>query len=173
MFEGTGSRDADRPAHGRGGRQRRRLYHPRLYLLLCHRAGCDYRTYALDLLGDVLLNSTFPPEHVEREKMAILREIAAHRDLPGQRINTLLKDFAWPDHPLGGPITGRPDVVEGLTREDVIYFVHEHYLPDRMIVAATARLQRQARVQAGAGPKDDGKPPIRGTILVVDDSPTV
>jgi predicted Zn-dependent peptidase len=33
----------------------------------------DYRTYALDLRGDLLLNSIFLTDNLEREKSAILR----------------------------------------------------------------------------------------------------
>ena len=103
----------------------------------------DYFTYALDLLGDILLNSIFPPESLEREKTAILREIESAGDMPSQRAHDLLKDFAWPDHPLGRSIAGRPETVKRMTRADVIYYVHEHYLPDRIIVAAAGNVDHE------------------------------
>ena len=103
----------------------------------------DYFTYALDLLGDLLLNSIFPPESLESEKNAILREIDSTRDMPAEQAHSLLKAYAWPDHPLGRCITGRPETVKSLTREDVIFFVHEHYLPDRIIVAAAGNVNHQ------------------------------
>ena len=100
----------------------------------------DYFTYSLDLLGDILLNSIFPPEGIEREKNAILREIESARDMPSERAHDLLKNLAWPNHPLGRPIAGQPHTVKQLTREDVIYYVHEHYTSDRIIVAAAGNL---------------------------------
>jgi len=100
----------------------------------------DYLTYALDLLGDILLNSIFPSDNLEKEKSAILREIHSESDMPAQRAHALLRARAWPDHPLGRSIAGRPETIKGLTREDVIYFVHEHYLPDRFIIAAAGNL---------------------------------
>ena len=100
----------------------------------------DYLPYALDLLGDVLLNSIFPIDRLEKEKSAILREIESVKDIPAARAHDLLKTSAWPHHPLGRPIAGLPETVRSLTREDVIYFVHEHYLPDRIIVAAAGNL---------------------------------
>lgn len=103
----------------------------------------DYFPYALDLLGDILLNSIFPPESLEREKNAILREIASTGDLPSERAHDLLKFFAWPDHPLGRSIAGQPQTVEQMTREDVIYYVHEHYSPDRIIVAAAGNVHHE------------------------------
>jgi predicted Zn-dependent peptidase len=101
----------------------------------------DYRTYALDLLGDILLNSTFPRRSVEREKQAILREIDASRDDPEERVSNLLKSYVWPNQPLGNPVRGVPETVTGMTREDVIYFVHEHYLPERLIVGAAGKVE--------------------------------
>ena len=103
----------------------------------------DYFTYALDLLGDMLLNSIFPPESLEREKTAILREIESTGDMPSERAHELLKGFAWSNHPLGRSIAGRPDTLKLMTREDVIYYVHEHYSPDRIIVAAAGNVDHE------------------------------
>ena len=103
----------------------------------------EYFTYALDLLGDIFLNSIFPPGNLEREKSAILREIESAGDMPSQQAHDLLKAFAWPDHYLGRPVAGRPETINSLTREDVIYFVYEHYLPDRLIVAAAGNVDHR------------------------------
>jgi predicted Zn-dependent peptidase len=45
----------------------------------------DYSYHALDLLGDLLLNSTFPEEHIERERQAIVCEIQSENDVPQRR----------------------------------------------------------------------------------------
>ena len=103
----------------------------------------DYFTYALDLLGDILLNSIFPPEALEKEKTAIQREIETAGDMPSERVHDLLKGFAWSDHPLGRSVAGRPDTIGLMTREDVIYYVHEHYTPDRIIVAAAGNVDHE------------------------------
>ncbi len=103
----------------------------------------DYFTYALDLLGDILLNSIFPPDSLEREKTAIFREIESASDMPSERAHDLLKAFTWSDHPLGRSIAGRAETITPLTREDVIYYVHEHYSPDRIIVAAAGNVDHE------------------------------
>jgi predicted Zn-dependent peptidase len=103
----------------------------------------EYFTYALDLFGDILLNSIFPQDRVANEKNAILREIEAAGDRPSERTHDLLKAFAWFDHPLGRPIAGRPSTITSLTREDIIYFVNEHYLPNRIIVSAAGNINHE------------------------------
>jgi predicted Zn-dependent peptidase len=71
----------------------------------------------------------------------ILREIEANQDAPDQLAHNLLKATIWPNHPLGRRITGQPEVVGRVNREDIVYFVHEHYLPDRLIIAAAGSVE--------------------------------
>jgi len=142
VFQGTGSRNAQQIASlmdlsgGQFGGFTTRDY-------TCYHATVldEHRTYALDLLGDLLLNSIFAPGCLEREKEAILHEIALGRDTPQQRVQDLLKALAWPGHPLGRDIAGLPETVRNISREDLIYFFHEHYTPDRLIVAAAGNLE--------------------------------
>ena len=136
----------------------------------------DYRTFALDLLGDIFLNSRFLPRDIEREKATILREIDALYDLPDQRVDTLLKAHTWRDHPLGRPIAGHPGTVRALTRPDVVGFFHTHYLPDRFIVAAAGNIEHQdfvAQVRDAfwpmlgkAGPASSQAPQYHGGVAV-------
>ena len=100
----------------------------------------DYYPYALDLMGDILLNSLFPEDSLEREKEAILQEIAASYDSPAHRAHQLLKRNAWPNHALGRSIAGEPDSVKQISREEIIYFTHQHYTPDRLILAAAGHV---------------------------------
>lgn len=100
----------------------------------------DYCYHALDLLGDVLLNSTFPERSLEREKHAILSEMARGQDVPEQRVDELVKGAAWAGHGLGRAIAGDAAAIARHTREDVIYFFHEHYTPQRIIIAAAGNL---------------------------------
>lgn len=144
MFQGTSNRDSLQIARlmdeagGQMGAFTARDY-------TCYTATVldDYRTYALDLLGDILLNSIFPAEDIEREKNTIIREIETAHDLPAQRADALLKARVWAGHHMGRSISGQPETVRELTREDVIYFVHSQYLPDRMIVAAAGNLNHK------------------------------
>ena len=177
MFNGTSSRNASQIARfmdeagGSLGAFTTRDY-------TCYTATVldDYRTYALDLMGDILLNSTFPEDKLEREKTAIINEIETSFDVPSKRAHALLKEFIWPDHPLGRSIAGRPESVRELTREDIIYFVHENYLPNRMIISAVGHLDhddfvaqvRDAfwRLIGQSLPAEMNKPVFRSGVVV-------
>lgn len=141
LFQGTSSRDAvaiSRLMDVAGGQMG--AFTSRDYTCFFANVLSDYCPYALDLLGDILLNSTFPEHHLEREKLAILHEIDNACDSPFDRVHSLLKEHIWPNSALGRSILGTRDSVQNFTREDVIYFVHNQYLPDRMIIAASGNL---------------------------------
>ena len=107
----------------------------------------DYCPFAWELLGDILLNSTFPHDAMEKEREVILQELAIAADRPASRLNDLLKRTIWKDHPVGRPVAGLADDVSRFTREDVIYFVGQNYLPDRMIVVAVGNVDHEETVR--------------------------
>lgn len=103
----------------------------------------DHITYILDLFSDMLLNSIFPEERLEYEKQVILTEFATGYDVPQERVSTLLKSAVWPNHALGRSIEGSEETIRGFSREDVIYFLHSNYLPNRITIAMAGNLQHE------------------------------
>lgn len=167
LFHGTSNRDAGEIAQfmDRSGGQIG-AFTARDYTCFYATVLDDYHTYALDLLGDIFLNSTFPEYHLALEKKAIQRELETARDSPYHRVHDRLKSYCWSPHPLGRPVGGDNATVQHLTREDVIYFVHRHYLPDGLTIAAAGNLQHEdfvAHVRDAfwrmMGTRDDGNQP--------------
>lgn len=100
----------------------------------------DYRTYLIDLMGDILLNSQFADYAVNQEKDTIIRELSAQIDRPDVCAHDRLKSHIWQSHPLGRPIGGTIASVAALQREDVLNFVNSNYQPRHLIVAAAGNL---------------------------------
>ena len=104
----------------------------------------EYLTYATDLFGDMLLNSAFPNDNIEREKQAILREIGLCSDTPSHRVHNQLKRLMWPAHALGRAVQGDSDAVRRMTGDDVRAFVRRNYTPDRIIISAAGNIEHDA-----------------------------
>jgi predicted Zn-dependent peptidase len=140
LFRGTSGRDALEIARQVDGFGQVGGFTTRDYTCYFAATLDDYRYHALDLLGDVLLNSTFPNRSVLREKQAILSEIERSSDVPEQYVHDLAKRQAWRGSALGRSIAGNAETIARHTREDAIYFLQQHYTPDRIVVAAAGRL---------------------------------
>ena len=141
IFQGTSNRDGleiARLMDSAGGRMG--AFTSRDYTCYYAQILADYLPYALDLFGDLLLNPVFDPDALEREKRAIQCEWQAGQDNPEQRVHEIMRGALWPEHALGRPILGTPDGLEHLQRDDLIYFLHSHYQPNRIIVAAAGRV---------------------------------
>lgn len=142
LFQGTASRSAleiARLMDGAGGQTGG--FVTRDYTCFHATVLDDYRYHALDLLGDMLLNPTFPEEAVERQRETVASELQGLADSPSHQVEARVKQLAFGDHPLGRPIAGSPESVRQLTREDAIYFTGHHYTPDRILIAAAGHLE--------------------------------
>ena len=101
---------------------------------------------AQEILADMLQHSVMDPTEIAREKNVILEEIKRHEDTPDELVHDLFAETLWPEHPLGRSVIGRAEVIEGLTREQIVSFLREQYLPSRMVVAAAGNLDHDAIV---------------------------
>jgi predicted Zn-dependent peptidase len=106
---------------------------------------------ALDLLADILLNATFDPEELSRERAVVLQEIGQANDTPEDIVFDRFQATAYPDQPLGRPVLGLPEVVGGMSREQVLDHMRQTYGSERMVVAAAGRVSHDAIVEAVEG----------------------
>src|SRR5690606_31354740 len=102
---------------------------------------------ALDILADILLNSRFDANELERERHVILQEIGQAEDTPDDIVFDHFQEAAYPGQALGWPVLGRSEVIERITREDVAGYMRRHYGARGTIVAAAGRLDHDALVR--------------------------
>ena len=112
---------------------------------------------AVDIIADILQNSTFDNEEFEREKGVVIQEIGQAEDTPDDVIFDHLQLQAFPAQPLGRPILGSEERVRGFTRDDLIMQVSTFYRAPSMLLVSAGAVQhedmvRLARQHLGALP---------------------
>jgi len=105
-----------------------------------------YLELTLDVLVDMLINSRFDPEDLEKERQVIIEEINMSNDSPSQRVGMLIDGLLWPEHPLGRDIAGSRDSVSHITREFMLDYLATHYHPGNTVVAVAGDIQHQEMV---------------------------
>jgi predicted Zn-dependent peptidase len=103
---------------------------------------------ALDVLSDILLHSKFDPDDIESERRVIIEEINMEKDSPSQRVNMLIDELLWPGHPLGRDIAGDRDSVAGISREVMLDYLNNQYLPGNTVVSIAGALKHREMVAA-------------------------
>ncbi|MDT0269275.1 pitrilysin family protein [Streptomyces sp. DSM 44915] len=102
---------------------------------------------AIDVVCDMLTGSLIAPEEVEAERGVILEEIAMTDDDPGDGVHDLFAQTLWGDSPLGRPVLGTEETVNGLDRDRIADFYRGHYDPTRLVVTAAGRVDHDAVVR--------------------------
>ncbi|MEL7048292.1 MAG: pitrilysin family protein, partial [Pseudomonadota bacterium] len=103
---------------------------------------------AIDVLGDILLSSTFDPSELKREQDVILHEIAASQDSPDDLVYDLFQEGAYPDQPLGRTILGTPESVLAIGSDDLRNYLKQSYAAGRMVLSAAGAVDHDAVVDA-------------------------
>src|SRR5690606_35784325 len=77
---------------------------------------------ALEIIADILQNSLFDAQELERERQVVLQEIGQAEDTPDDIIFDRFQEAAFPGQGLGRPVLGRPEIVARLGREQLVGF---------------------------------------------------
>ena len=125
------------------------------------------RDIALDVLVDMLRNSKFDPEEIDREKGVIVEEMNMYFDTPRDFIGGVYESLLYGDQPLGWDIIGRKETVRGAKRETFLDYTDKWYRPNRMVFGIGGQLGDglQERLEGLLGdmePHETGSPePVR------------
>ena len=103
---------------------------------------------ALDVLADMLLHSKFDPQDIDKERQIIIEEINMSRDSPSQRVNMLIDELLWPNHPLGRDVAGSKESVAAITKNVILDYLASQYLPANAVVTVAGDIQHQEAITA-------------------------
>ncbi|WP_262296188.1 M16 family metallopeptidase [Microvirga sesbaniae] len=96
---------------------------------------------ALDVLGDILINSAFDAGELAREKGVILQEYAAVEDTPDDLIYDAFMETAFPNQAVGRPILGTPETIRSFGEATIRAFLAREYTPGKMVLAAAGDVE--------------------------------
>jgi predicted Zn-dependent peptidase len=101
----------------------------------------------IDILHDILANSTFEANELEREQHVVLQEIGAANDTPDDLAFDLFQDTAFAGQPIGRPILGTADTVSGFTAADLRGYLDDHYRGPGMVLSVAGNVDHEALVR--------------------------
>ncbi|MDR7028937.1 M16 family metallopeptidase [Rhizobium rosettiformans] len=102
---------------------------------------------AVDILADILTDSVFDEEELEREKHVILQEIGAADDTPDDVVFDRFSEQAYRGQTIGRSILGTPETVQSFTSDQIRNYLSRNYTTDRMFVVAAGKVDHDAFVK--------------------------
>ncbi|RJO62437.1 MAG: insulinase family protein [Dehalococcoidia bacterium] len=103
---------------------------------------------ALDVLSDMLLNSRFETEDIEKERQVIIEEINMSYDSPSSKVGLIIEKLLWPADPLGRDIAGTKKSVSCIRRTDLLEYIRKQYIPAKTVVSIAGNVEHKEAVAA-------------------------
>ena len=101
----------------------------------------------IDILTDILQNSSFAEDELNRERGVILQEIGMYLDTPDDMIFDYWQEKAYPNQPMGRSILGKTDIIKSITKNQVKDFMASNYNPKKMIISAAGKINHDDFVE--------------------------
>lgn len=104
----------------------------------------EHAQQLLGMTADIVLHSTFPEVELQRELEVIRQEAIEYDEDPADSSSDLLDRALWGAHPMGMPVIGTVQNIEGFTRDDLVRHVQRHYVADNTVVVAAGHFDVDA-----------------------------
>lgn len=97
---------------------------------------------ACDVLSDMLLHASFPPDEIDKERGVIIEEKRMYEDTPMYRAGWDFEEMMLGDCPLGWDTIGTEEVINKVTQADFQRHKDELYTPDNTVITFSGRITR-------------------------------
>jgi len=90
---------------------------------------------ALEVMMDILSNSLFREEDINREKAIVIEEINKYQDIPEDWITFLINKLLWKNTVLEQNVLGKKETVKSFNRQLILDYFNEMYHPHNMVIS--------------------------------------
>jgi len=89
----------------------------------------------LDILEDVIFNSVYEPDQIEKERKVILSEMELYKNVPYMRLDELSDAVVFRGTPFSVPVIGYKESVEKIDQAAIQKYVMTTYQPQSMVLS--------------------------------------
>ncbi len=97
------------------------------------KAASNHLELVTEVLSDMLLNSKFDQEEINRERNVIGEELRMYLDTPMRYIGDVYEELLYGDQPLGWDTVGTLSSLANINRQDFLDYNSKHYLGPNML----------------------------------------
>lgn len=101
----------------------------------------------LNMLGEVIMNPTFPEDEIEKLRKDILAGIKRQEDnLPAYTFKLLYRAL-YEKHPYGMPSSGTAETVAAMKRADLVSHYEKFFVPERMVLTVVGDVNKDYAIE--------------------------
>lgn len=136
---------------------------------------------ALDLHADMLLSPQIPSDELEKERKVVLEEIAKDLNTPRNKVSKNLTKMMFKTHPYKREVIGTKDVIENISRDEILDFYKSFYFPKNMTTVIVGDIELKATLNAvekafsvnknkGVNPKFKFEKPLTKNVEMIENA---
>ncbi len=95
---------------------------------------------SMELISDIITNSTFPEREINREKEIVIDEINSYKDSPSELIFDEFDELLFDGHPIARNILGTPEIIKNFSRKTVLNFIKNNYHTNEMVLSSVGNI---------------------------------
>lgn len=96
---------------------------------------------ALKILTEVSLESVFPEDEIERERLVILEEVKRRNDNPDALLWDKFDSQLFTQTSYHYPIIGSTTTIKGITRAKLLDYYYRYYVPNNMVLVVVGNVK--------------------------------
>ncbi len=96
-----------------------------------------------DVLSDMIFNSLFKEEEIEKEKGTIIEEINMYLDTPQAYVLDLWEKLLYGNQPAGWMIAGEKETVKKISRRDIVNYFNAQFSAKNTIICLAGNLREK------------------------------
>ena len=101
----------------------------------------EYYQRSMELISDILINSTFPAKELKREKEVVIEEINSYKDSPSELIFDEFEEILFDGHPIARNILGTPELIKAFNKSSILKFMDENYHTDQIVLSSVGNIK--------------------------------
>ncbi len=98
----------------------------------------------LDIVTDAVFRASIDTNELKKEKQVVIEEIFEEKDRPEDVVSEMLFKTAYTQSPYRFPVIGSKDIVEKITRNNILDFRKKWYVPENMFLVVAGDVDSDA-----------------------------
>ena len=107
----------------------------------------EYFNLALEMHADMLSHPLIPSKELEKERKVVIEEIAKDLNSPATLCYDNLVNLLYTNHPYKRKVIGKKDIIETITRDEILSYYHDYYNPSNMVTVIVGDVSPEDALQ--------------------------
>lgn len=107
----------------------------------------EHISIGVDVLSDMMLNSLFDSEEIDKERQVILEELKMYEDSPEDLSYDLLTENIYKTDGLGMNIIGTKESLYNINRENILEYFNKYYVASNCVISMSGNFNFEEMIE--------------------------